>query len=166
MKSAVLYALKFSDGVVKVGITSSPRKRMISLRCTNFKNTRLESFAYTPRMDVASNRVEKVMLEKMRAVYVLAKGQEAFFCNDFAAVVTLMRQVFRLFFDAISGWRVFTGLGGPRNKDSGAIQRRDKSGRWAVGVDFFGSASQSRTSACAGHAQAYRCQIPAFACRA
>ena len=105
-----MYALKFSDGVVKVGIASSPRKRMISLRCTNFKNKRLESFAYTPRMDVASNMVERVMLEKMRAVYVLAKGREAFFCNDFAAVVMLMRQVYRRQFDATSGWRIVHGI--------------------------------------------------------
>lgn len=110
MKSASLYAIQFSHGVVKIGVATSTKNRLRSLKTTNFKGRKIESYATTPKMEHASFAAERVLLSRMAKVYVRASGAESFFCTNFRAVVTMMRQVMKKFVSDGTGWRVFDGI--------------------------------------------------------
>lgn len=103
MKSGRLYALQFSDGTVKVGVTSSIVSRWRSLIWASGKRV-VRAFCTPPIEDVYF-RAEGLVLERMRALFEQDKAAEWFRCWNFGAVTTLVRQVYRKYGADRCGWR-------------------------------------------------------------
>lgn len=101
-----LYALQFSDGVIKVGVTATviPRWRLLSW------GRRPVSAICSPPIAWLHRRAEADLLRRMRRVYIGAKfSTESFSGASFEATAMLVRQVYRSY-GTDSGWRSFSGV--------------------------------------------------------
>lgn len=106
-----IYAIKFKDGIVKVGITSNVAARFDLIRNINCKGKVIESYAFSPKMEYVDYAVEKIALTAMRRLFTTAKGREFFFCNDFDAALKAIKRAHENYAPINSaGWRVFYGI--------------------------------------------------------
>jgi hypothetical protein len=91
MSSGRLYALQFSDGTIKVGVSASPvsRWRMLS------NGKRPISAICSPSIEWLHRRAESELLKRMRRIFVQSSvGREVFVGATFGATETLLRQVY------------------------------------------------------------------------
>jgi len=132
MKSLSLYAIKYHDGTIKVGCATSCKRRWKQLKSTTGRGKRPEAYFSTPRMEVAGFAAEQQALLSMRKRFNQADTTETFFCTDFMSVVDLLKKTYIRFADpCATGWRLFIGVDPIPRMDSGAVQRKNKTGRWA-----------------------------------
>jgi hypothetical protein len=103
VKSARLYALKFPNGLIKFGRTSSTNTRWVSLSWQAGVSP-IEVISSPPIEDIAS-AAEKWMLVRAKRRFIQAKGNEWFYGSNFGDAVNLIRQAHKRFATQECGWR-------------------------------------------------------------
>ena len=129
-----MYAIQFSDGVVKIGVARSPRERIRTHQVKRRK--KIVHYLVSPRVDVAKYRAEMHLKDKMAKIFELAtkepQSMEWFSCPSFGQVENLLKQVFKRFYGEQSGWKAIHGIDPWVAMPSGWEQQAKKVGRWAA----------------------------------
>lgn len=89
-----LYVFLCSDGLVKVGRSRIPRNRFTAHeRDLERQGRRIVRFAAIPAADAQAHSHERELIDRMRRIARLVRGNEWFADVAFGAAETLMRQV-------------------------------------------------------------------------
>lgn len=89
-----LYAVQFSDGLLKVGVTKNPVNRVGALQCQRKRRVvRAEAVGFSGGYRHAAERDALVRLRRMGVAD--KSGTEVFWCVSFGAAVNVLRQVAR-----------------------------------------------------------------------
>lgn len=115
MSPARLYAVRFSDGTVKVGVARSVRSRWMVI---STGRRGVEWFCSPPVEHPFA--AERILLGAMRRQFLPAEHRERFYVSDFGAVRNSIRHVYRAFgYEHAPGWRHYVGIDPTRRRDTG-----------------------------------------------
>lgn len=130
MRCARVYAIQFSNGVVKIGSTSQVRRRFQIFDRIGYGD--FEEILLTPKIDVMAYAVESEIILRVGSLFINKSGKEYFYCSQFGAVENIVRQVFRKFSGDCIGWRRYSGCNPIQRLPTGWEQKAQKIGRWNV----------------------------------
>ena len=128
MRCARVYAIKFSNGIVKIGSTSQIRQRFQIFSRLGYGD--FEEVLLTPKIDDMAFCVESEIVRRVSNVFLRKEGREYFYCSQFGAVENIVRQVFRQSSGEDVGWRRYSGCNPIPRLPAGWQQKALKMGRW------------------------------------
>lgn len=106
MNSSRLYAVKFKNGIVKIGMTSNIKARYRSLSYQ--VKSSIESAIHSPRMRHIGGAAERYALRRAAEMFPqFREGKEWFEFASFGAAKNLVRQAYRLHGGDQCGWKTF-----------------------------------------------------------
>lgn len=122
LSSGRIYAIQYSDGVVKFGLSTSYKSRWTSL--SRKGGVRQISFIASPPIDDLYRMAEHRMLKIASSFLLPAKGNEYFHCSDFGIATNIVKQAHSKFSTMDIGWRCYKNTSPIKRMSDGFLKNR------------------------------------------
>jgi len=122
LSSGRIYAIQYSDGIVKFGLSTSYKSRWAALNRKG--GVRQISFIASPPIDDLYRMAEKRMLGIAASFLMPAKGREYFHCSDFGVAINIVKQAHKKFATVETGWRYYKNTSPIRRWAEGFLNNR------------------------------------------